>query len=277
MIIDSIQPKDKALTLATNAEIDSVENHYWFTFPRGYREYITTFGEGILDSYIRIYPPWRIARELGDWRRRIFYYWFWDQGREILPKERALECVILGDTLDGDEIVFHPARPGQLFLLPHGNEQIYAIGKDIFDALEWLCTSGEITEPLKERDFEPFDSRSQTTPEGITAKKIADPSGETLDEILETAQRWSERHPSKIQIEQILKQLRLEGKELKLLHEGVFWKTTSPFALGYNAVYHIFDSQSGVELGTFTFNKDGTGSYGSNFSPNKENMAKLQK
>jgi len=42
-----------------------------------------------------------------DWRDRIKKYWVWDKGTDLLPKARALECVIVGDTGNGDELVFH--------------------------------------------------------------------------------------------------------------------------------------------------------------------------
>lgn len=64
-----------------------------------------------------------IEKELTEWRRRINKYWFWDDVRELLPKERALECVIIGDTVSGDELVFHPSRPNRLFVLPRDSEQ----------------------------------------------------------------------------------------------------------------------------------------------------------
>jgi hypothetical protein len=79
-----------------------------------YREYITGLGEGVLGSFIRIYPTWRIESELAEWRSRINKYWFWDAGKDLLPKERALEFVIIGDTVNGDEIVFHPFRRNRL-------------------------------------------------------------------------------------------------------------------------------------------------------------------
>ena len=101
---------------------------------------MTRLGEGVLGSFIRVYPPWRIERELGEWRRRIDKYWFWNDGHEQLPKERARECVILGDTMNGDELVFHPNRRNHLFVLPSESEQVYDAGADMLAAIEWMVT-----------------------------------------------------------------------------------------------------------------------------------------
>jgi hypothetical protein len=94
---------------------------------------------------------------VAEWRRRINKYWFWDDG--VLSKERAQECIIVGDTLNGDELIFHPTEPGVLFALPRDEENIYRLGPGLFAAMEWLCTSGQLTEPFEERNFKPFDSR----------------------------------------------------------------------------------------------------------------------
>ena len=113
--ITDIRILTKPLVLAMPAEVDAIESKLWVTFPAGYRDYVTKLGEGVLGgSFVRVYPPWRIDKELGDWRRRIGRYWFWESSRELLPKERALECIIVGDTVNGDEMLFHPARPNRL-------------------------------------------------------------------------------------------------------------------------------------------------------------------
>jgi hypothetical protein len=46
------------------------------------------------------------------------------KGKKLLPKEWALESVILGDTVNGDELVFHPCKPKQWFVLPRAAEKI---------------------------------------------------------------------------------------------------------------------------------------------------------
>lgn len=153
------------LVLSSAAEVDQAEAHLGTRFPGGYREYVMRFGEGLLGgSYIRIYPPRRILsgqNNLTEWRQRIEEYWFWDEGRNVLPKERALRSIVVGDTLDGDELIFHPDDPERIYVLPRHSENIYVAGMGLLEAIEWLCTSGTLTEPFAERKFEPFDSRER--------------------------------------------------------------------------------------------------------------------
>jgi len=152
------------LVLSTPAEVDAAEAHLGMRFPTGYREYVTKFGEGVLGgSYIRIYPPHRIlggtSNNLLQWRQRISDYWFWDLGRDVLTKEEALQSVIIGDSLDGDELIVHPSNPERVFVLPRNRHEIYVAGDGLPGAIEWLCSSGTLTEAFDERNFEPFNTR----------------------------------------------------------------------------------------------------------------------
>src|SRR5262249_17740167 len=78
----------------------------------------------------------------------------------VLTKTQALESVIIGDTLDGDELIVHPGNPERIYVLPRHSEKIYVAGDGLLAAIEWLCTSGTLTEQFPERNFEPFDSQA---------------------------------------------------------------------------------------------------------------------
>jgi hypothetical protein len=151
------------LVLSPQTEVDAAEAQLGIRFPFGYREYVTQFGEGVLGgSWLRIYPPRRILagkNNLAEWRQRIDKYWFWDDGRDVLTKEQALQSVIIGDTLDGDELIVHPDHTDRVYVLPRNSEKIYLAGDGLPAAIEWLCCSGTLAEPNMERNFEPFDSR----------------------------------------------------------------------------------------------------------------------
>ncbi len=152
------------LVLSPNSEVDHVEEQLGIRFPDGYREYVTRFGEGMLGgSYVRIYPPRRILsgdNNVFEWRKRIDEYWFWDAGRDVLSKAKALESVIIGDTLEGDEMVVHPADAQRIYVLPRHSEIIHVAGFGLAAAIEWLCSSGTLTEAFADRSFEPFDTRT---------------------------------------------------------------------------------------------------------------------
>ena len=142
------------LVLSPPAEVNAAEAQLGIHFPSGYREYVTQFGEGVLGgSYVRIYPPRRIlsgANNLAEWRRRIDQYWFWDGGSNVLTKNQVLE---------GDELIVHPDNPERVYVLPRHSEDIYIAGNGLPAVIEWLCSSGTLTEAFVERNFEPFDSR----------------------------------------------------------------------------------------------------------------------
>src|SRR5262245_16347730 len=127
------------LVLSTPTEVDAAEAHLGIRFPTGYREYVTKFGEGVLGgSYIRIYPPHRILsgpNNLIEWRGRIDAYWFWDTGQDVLTKEMVLESVIIGDTLEGDELIVHPSNPERVFVLPRHSSGIYVAGDGLPEAM----------------------------------------------------------------------------------------------------------------------------------------------
>lgn len=145
---------------STSKEVDEAEVELGISFPSGYREYVTVFGEGVLGgSYIRIYPPDRILRELPEWRKRIGEYWFWDAGHKVLTKEEALQSVIIGDTLAGDELIVHPGRSERILVLPIDFEEIFVAGDRLPAVVEWLCSSGTLCEPFSDRNFEPFSTR----------------------------------------------------------------------------------------------------------------------
>ena len=162
-MFDQIVIAGGPLVLSPPAEVDAAEAELGIRFPTGYREYVTRFGEGVLGGYyVRIYPPRRIlsgVNNVAEWRQRIGEYWFWDAGRDVLTKDQALQSVIIGDTLDGDELVVHPDHPERIYVLPRNSEDVHVAGDGLPAALEWLCGSGTLTEPFAERDFEPFDSR----------------------------------------------------------------------------------------------------------------------
>jgi hypothetical protein len=149
--------------LSTPDEVDAAEAQLGIAFPAGYREFVTRLGEGLLGRFVRIYPPRRIlegSNNVHDWRQRIDRYWFWDAGHDVLSRDQVLRSMIVGDTINGDELIVCPDIPGRLHLLPRDSDEIWAIGNDLPGAITWLLESGKIVEPSTDRTFEPFDSRS---------------------------------------------------------------------------------------------------------------------
>jgi hypothetical protein len=157
--LDDIKIIGGPLLLATDRDVDQAETELGITFPSGYREYVTRLGDGIFGGYyVRVYPPQRIlsgSNNVQEWRERVDMYWFWDEGMEVLTKAQVLESVIIGDTLDGDELIVHPSNPQRVYVLPRHSETIYVAGDGLLAALGWLSSAGILTEAYAQREFEP--------------------------------------------------------------------------------------------------------------------------
>lgn len=153
-VIPNINTNSVELFLPTTEDINNCEQQLGFTFEEDYNTFMRQYGTGILGgTYIRIYSPTRITKGQSEWLERVTQYYFWEDGEDILTKEQVLESICIGDTLDGDEIIFYQ---NQYYVLPRYEENIYALGTTLNDAIEWLCTAGILTEAFVEREFEPF-------------------------------------------------------------------------------------------------------------------------
>lgn len=249
--IDDVVVTGGPLVQASAAEVDALESRLWIKFPSDYREYVERLGEGVLGgTFIRIYPPWRIETELVEWRRRIQKYWFWDQTPDLLPKDRALECVIVGDTLGGDELIFHPCRPDRLLVLPRNSEGAMEAGSSVLEAIEWMCSEPELTEPFSEREFEPFDSRIPAgAPAG--AGRVVDPEGESLDDIVELGRRWVERHSARETYLDAVEQHAGKGTKTQLILEAILLSSEGFCDDGYVRRYAVIDDESESRVGVF--------------------------
>ncbi|OXA92775.1 SMI1/KNR4 family protein [Flavobacterium hercynium] len=154
-VIPNYQTHKTDLFLAEEEDILACEKILNIILEDDYKEYVLNFGSGILGgTYVRIYLPETIILTVAAWKNRIAEYWFWDEGKEVLTKEEVLDSVRVGDTFDGDEIIYFKK---EYYILPRHSEMIYKAGKTLEETITWLCSSGILTEAFSERDFEPFD------------------------------------------------------------------------------------------------------------------------
>ena len=106
-IIPNYNTNKTDLFLADEEEILACEKTLNVTFDEDYKEYVLQYGSGILGgTYVRMFLPETIMLTLDEWRKRITEYWFWDEGKEVLTKDEVLKSIRIGDTFDGDEIIF---------------------------------------------------------------------------------------------------------------------------------------------------------------------------
>jgi hypothetical protein len=126
------------LKVASKGDVERAEKTLGTKFPKGYADFVTKFGTGLFNDVIRVYAPDNVVDELEQFRNRIEEYYFWDQSEDLISKERVKECIWIADTLNGDEVIFHPDNPARLYLLPRDSEEIEILGKTLNDALEQL-------------------------------------------------------------------------------------------------------------------------------------------
>jgi hypothetical protein len=154
-IIPSTQTHSYDLFLASVEEIKSAEDDLKIVFESDYKHHVMTYGNGILGgSFIHIYLPSQILTDIDAWKSRINEYWRLDNGKEVLTKAQVLKSVIVGDTLEGDEIIYFN---DSYFILPKNFETIYKIGNTLTESIEWICSSGILVKAFEERNFEPFE------------------------------------------------------------------------------------------------------------------------
>lgn len=153
-IIPNYKTNKTDLFLAVHEEILACEKTLDFVFDESYKEYVLKYGSGILGgTYVRIFLPETIIVTIAAWRDRITEYWFWDEGKNVLTKEEVLSSIRVGDTFDGDEIILFKK---EYYILPRHQEMIYKTGDTLEETINWLCSSGILTEAFSEREFEPF-------------------------------------------------------------------------------------------------------------------------
>jgi hypothetical protein len=160
--------------LATQADVDAEAKKLKARFPEGYAEYVTKLGQGVLCDLVRVYLPDQIQKQLKPWRQRIKQYWFWDDQPQLLTQKQAQKCIVIGDSVIGDELVFHPDHPDQLFVLSRESEGVLAAGSNVWEAVEWMCGSGKLVPRMKRRYFEPQLQQESTSPAKKPTKDKAD-------------------------------------------------------------------------------------------------------
>lgn len=177
--VDNGLTPELKLTLATLEEVAAVESKLNFTFPEGYKEFVTTFGKGDYcghNTAIRVDMPSEILSSYKKHQDFLDEYWFWEDGKDLLSKQKAAESIRICDTDVGDVVIFHPSNPKELFALPHEDDISYKIGSNLYEAFEWLVAKGNeaaggTEESLKWRVFVPDNPLSYSNgvirPEGF--------------------------------------------------------------------------------------------------------------
>ncbi|EWT01274.1 hypothetical protein N865_05630 [Intrasporangium oryzae NRRL B-24470] len=152
--LDFYLVKDE-LTLHTTEEVDEAEAVLGLRLPDGYRELVTTLGDGVISGLLRVCRPADLPRRQGFLAEVLHRGWFYDEPDETMSRTNAMESVMVADTLDGDVIIFHPDTR-QLHVLPRHDTRTHAVGSNLWALVDWLQDSGVIVNPHPFRHFESF-------------------------------------------------------------------------------------------------------------------------
>jgi hypothetical protein len=158
--LNSVELRGGPLVLVSDWEVDDLEARLDVRMPDGYREYVTTLGEGSLNTFIRVLPPWRILADLDEHRGLMAAGWHWDSGKVPFGQDEAMESIPIADKMDGQGVVlFSPSDTHQLIVLPREDDRVYVRGPDLLETINWICSGRVLRSFGPQRYFEPFDSR----------------------------------------------------------------------------------------------------------------------
>lgn len=131
------------------AALDRLKSELAARLPAGYEEMMRTLGPGTLRSTVRVAGPATSLHATRVWRERVAAYWFWGEG-PLLSRDAARDAVLIADTVAGDELVFLPAAPDTLLLLPREDEEVHLASKTgLLPALARLLASDSGRLPAK--------------------------------------------------------------------------------------------------------------------------------
>jgi hypothetical protein len=139
----------------TEADVDVAEATLGVQLPDGYGELVTTLGKGVISGVLRVFSPAELEDRQRFFRELTQEYWFFEEPDEALTRDYALESIMVAESLDGDQVIFHPGTR-RLHVLPRHDEHTYAVGSDVWDVVAWYQDSGVLWRPHPFRYFESF-------------------------------------------------------------------------------------------------------------------------
>lgn len=125
-------------------EVDALAKQLQIPLPLGYKEFITTFGNGDYCNNILVWTPNEVVEETKNARGAWGVSLEWLKLDYIgLTEEQLLESFLFAISENRDDIIFHPAFPNDLFVLARGDDVPYTMPQGFFDPLDWRGAQGE--------------------------------------------------------------------------------------------------------------------------------------
>ena len=141
------------LRLWTDADVDAAEASIEGRLPDGYRELMTTLGDGTFCDDLRVFAPTELASQQAFLRALVEKAWFFNDPDEELTPAYALASTAFAESLQGDQVIFHP-ETGRIHVLPRDEDRTYLVGRDLVGVVAWWLDSGVMLRPRPFRFFE---------------------------------------------------------------------------------------------------------------------------
>jgi hypothetical protein len=194
-----VAPLHEVLVVSTHikptpiAEVGDLEQALGFTMPQGWIDIVTTFGEGTYCDLFRIYPPSKILSDL-QWHREQWEetFEFFEASAGLITRRQLRLSVPIGDTIDGDELLYNPADPAHVLLLPRHSDVITPLRADLEDLPAWNSPkSRRLTfQPWENQSYLDFRATRFELASGQMRAEIESLWG-GLDVIYENSDDWS--------------------------------------------------------------------------------------
>ncbi len=125
------------LITATNEQIIKVEKKFGFKLPESYIHYITFLGEGLYSGFIRIYLPDRIKDNSNSILVKRLH-------NDILNKYDFDKLICIGDSMEGDQIVFCPEYTNKIFICSRHFPELYFLDEGLYKPMKWSDSYGNV-------------------------------------------------------------------------------------------------------------------------------------
>lgn len=125
MMFQNVYLVDDALSLIDIEAIKALEDRLGIPFPDGYRQFLTTLGEGTYCDQLYLLLPGAIERETTCLRKLVSEHFFWERGKAVLTMAEIAVSFNIGRSIDGDEIIYNPNTAHRIYVLPRHDDTIY--------------------------------------------------------------------------------------------------------------------------------------------------------
>lgn len=131
--------EESPAVMASDAEIRAFEKRMQIALPPDQQYFLKTLGEGVLYNHFRIFGLDKIEDEAQEFQRRWQEYFLWNSPDSALVKDHMANCIIVGDTFNGDELALSRDYPLELFYFPQDLESIVKLGSSLEQAISSLA------------------------------------------------------------------------------------------------------------------------------------------